>query len=54
MPAALLKKTLWKRCFLVNFVKFLNTFFITVLTPEHHLNLPKTKSHSKTQNNMKN
>ena len=31
-PETLLKKTLWHRCFLVNFVKFLRTPFLT----EHH------------------
>ena len=29
-PATLLKKRLWHRCFLVNFVKFLNTPFFIV------------------------
>ena len=28
-PATLLKKRLWHRCFLVNFVKFLRTLFLT-------------------------
>ena len=28
-PETLLKKRLWLRCFLVNFVKFLRTFFLT-------------------------
>ena len=29
IPATLLKKTLWHRCFPVNFMKFLKAFFVT-------------------------